>query len=243
MKRLQETKPIWHAVVWIAIYVGVVNLGDMLSSTLGVANLATSLLLVVLSLTLLFYVRKNHWLEYYGLASLGTAQLQPMLFYIPLVAIAFIQYLKGFNPDLDLQDIVIIVVLMVCVGFLEELLFRGFLFQAILKTASLNRAVIISGITFGIGHIVNLARGYSTADQAIQIVAAIFIGLVLACCVAMTKTILPGVIFHALFNISGSVTNNNLEMETTILIAIVVISLFYSLYLKRFATVRAPLPA
>jgi len=243
MKTLQETKPIWHAVAWIALYVVVVNLGDMISGTLGVANLATSILLVALSVGLLLYVKKNHWLEYYGLTSLGTGQLQRMLFYVPMLAIVLIMSLKGVIPGLSLQDIVIICVLMICVGFLEELLFRGFLFQAILKTGGLNRAVMISGITFGIGHIVNLARGYSAGDQVIQIVAGIFIGIALAYCVAITKTILPGVIFHALLNITGIVTNDNLQMETYIVMAIVVVTVLYAIYLKRSIESHQPLPA
>ena len=243
MKTLQATKPIWHAIVWIVIYVVLVNIGDAISESIGVANLATSLLLIALSIGLLVYVVKNHWSETYGLMPVQPVNFRRTWFYIPLIVMVFMQYLKGFNPDLSIQDIVIICVLMIGVGFLEELIFRGFLFQAILKKGSLNRAVIISGVTFGIGHIVNLARGYSAADQVIQIIAAIFIGVALAYCVAVTHNIVPGVIFHTLFNISGMVTNNNVAMETGILIAIIVITLLYSFYLKRSIPTQARLRA
>lgn len=59
MKRLQATQPIWHAVLWILIYVAIVNLGDVISESVGIESLATSVLLVTLSLVLIVYVKRN----------------------------------------------------------------------------------------------------------------------------------------------------------------------------------------
>jgi energy-coupling factor transporter ATP-binding protein EcfA2 len=50
------------------------------------------------------------------------------------------------------------------VGYLEELLFRGYLLEAIEQDKGRRRAVIISGITFGLGHIVNIFRGYEALE-------------------------------------------------------------------------------
>ena len=47
---------------------------------------------------------------------------------------------------------------MLCVGFLEEVIFRGLLFTAIARN-NIKSAVIISSVTFGIGHIINLFNG------------------------------------------------------------------------------------
>ena len=49
MFRKLETKPVAHAVFWIALYIAIVNIGDSLG---GIPNLATSLLLTVLSMVL-----------------------------------------------------------------------------------------------------------------------------------------------------------------------------------------------
>lgn len=40
---------------------------------------------------------------------------------------------------------------MLCVGFLEEMIFRGLLFEAIAKE-NVKKAIIISSVTFGIRH-------------------------------------------------------------------------------------------
>ncbi|TFB72524.1 CPBP family intramembrane metalloprotease [Cryobacterium glaciale] len=102
---------------------------------------------------------------------------------------------------------------MIGVGFVEELIFRGFLFQAILAKKTVLRAIYLSGITFGLGHIVNLLRGYSGFDQLIQLVAAIVIGIALGYVVAITRSILPVVLFHILFNISGALTTHDVVWE------------------------------
>ncbi len=68
--------------------------------------------------------------------------------------------------------------MMIFVGFLEEIIFRGFLFRGIAKD-NLKEAVIISSVTFGIGHIVNLLNGYDILKNSIQIVFAVAVGFML----------------------------------------------------------------
>jgi membrane protease YdiL (CAAX protease family) len=224
--------------VWIIAYILLVNIGDLISEKIGIANSATSVILIAFSAFLLWYVKRNDWAIFYGLRWPKKADVQKTWFYIPLGIIAVLQYAKGLNSALDFRDIAIIVILMIGVGFIEELLFRGFLFQGILKTGKLTNAIIISGLTFGIGHIVNLMRGYSLADQGLQIVIAIVLGITLALLVSVTDSILPGVVFHALLNISGSLTNSNLTIELYIVVFSIVLCVAYAVYLKKWVAIR-----
>lgn len=91
--------------------------------------------------------------------------------------------------------------------------------------------MLISGVTFGIGHVVNLARGYTGTEQLLQIDFGIVIGIVLALLFAVTGTIIPLIIFHVLFNISGNLTTLNNEYNFWMLLATVVISIGYGAYL------------
>lgn len=234
MNELMEKKPILHAVRWIIIYIVMVNIGDALSELTGVANSVTSAVLIALSIILVLYLRKNNGIETYGLKEITKEELHKTLFYLPLIILAFIQYFAGIDNTLSMTEIVTFCLLMIGVGFIEELIFRGFLFQGIYAKSSVNRAILISGITFGLGHIVNLLRGYSLMEQMGQIIVAIAIGIVLALLVAITKNIVPGILFHIMFNISGSITKQEGNMETYLLIAILSISVFYAIYLFRF---------
>lgn len=232
MKKIQETKPIWHAMILVIAYIVLVNIGDAMSEQFPRTITVTSVILIIFSAVLLYYVYKNQWSTYYGLHLPAMSDLQKTWFYLPLVVIALLQYAKGLKAGLTFLDVMNVVILMIAVGFLEELLFRGFLYQGILKNGTLTRAVIISGVTFGIGHIVNLARGYSFLDQGLQIAIGIALGIVLALLVAVTNSIVPGIIFHTLLNISGNLTNNNQTIEVLVVVAAIVVCVVYALALR-----------
>ncbi len=218
--------------IWVAIYVVLVNVGDALSFPPPVIISATGVLLAGLSIVLLLYLKKTDLGSFYGLRRPEAGTMRLALYLVPLFAIAFFQYTKGFVPDTSAQALLSACLLVVGVGFIEELLFRGFLFQALLKKGNLNRAILVSGVTFGIGHIVNLARGYTVVDQLIQIVAAVLIGIALGYCVALTRSIVPGVIFHALFNLSGTLTNHDVVSDMYIMGAIVIVLVPYILFMR-----------
>ncbi|WP_205676850.1 CPBP family intramembrane glutamic endopeptidase [Arthrobacter crystallopoietes] len=88
------------------------------------------------------------------------------------------------------------IALIMCVGVLEELLFRGFLFRG-----TLARAVVVTGVTFAIGHAVNAARGYRTGRPGRL---GLVLGIVLALLFATIGTHWPLVAFHAVPNTSGT---------------------------------------
>jgi membrane protease YdiL (CAAX protease family) len=159
--------------------------------------------------------------------------LSKTLFYIPLIITIFTHYLRGINQELGFTGFLLAILLMMCVGFIEELVFRGFLYQGILKKRGMTGAVLISGVSFAIGHIVNLLRGYTTAEQINQVVIGVFIGIVLALLVALTNNIIPCVFYHIFFNISGTITYSNLKLETYMVIITSIICTLYSSYLIR----------
>lgn len=233
MNRLMERKPILHAVIWIMIYIVMVNVGDALSEQIGIFHIATSIILILFSVVLVLYIKKNNWIERYGIRGTTKKDLSKTLFYAPLIVLAFIQFFAGINPTLTTSEMAILCILMIGVGSIEEMVFRGFLFKAIETKSGINRAVVISGITFGIGHIVNLSRGYGYAELMGQITVAIAIGIVLALLVAITKNIVPGILFHIVFNISGAITKAG-SYEIYLMIAILSIALGYIFYLSRF---------
>lgn len=70
---------------------------------------------------------------------------------------------------------------MLCVGFSEEAIFRGLPFTAIAKD-NIKSAVIISSVTFGIGHIINLfnGSGMDLVNNLCRIVFAVAYTLILA---------------------------------------------------------------
>ena len=242
MRRFQVQSPVWHAVAWIGVYVALVGIGDWLSELVGVPNSVTTVLLVALSAFLILYLRGDGLLSYHGVRPFRRSDVKCTLLYIPLVLIAVMQYTKGLRDDLDLKAVLLIIALMICVGFLEELIFRGMLLRGIQRTSNLTRAVVVSGITFGVGHIVNLARGMAPVEQAIQIGFGVVLGIVLALLFAVTGTIVPLIVFHTLLNISGTVTVANPASESLMLAATTTLCVGYAAYLVSVLRRRGPSP-
>jgi len=238
MKGLLKRNAVLHAVAWIGIYVGSVNVLDVLSASIGVQNLATSLGLFGLSTILFLYLKNQKMITSIGLVKVDPSTIQKCLYFIPLGILALSQFTGTFNTSLTVPQILIYGLLMLNVGFIEEVIFRGLLYKAIRDKSGHNRAILISGLTFGLGHIVNLLRGMSIEHQFQQIAAAIVLGIMLALIVEVSKSILPGVIFHVLFNFSSTIMIADATTEFFLLISILTLASVYTVYLYVTQTKR-----
>ena len=85
MLKFLTKNPLTHALAWIGIYVGSVNVLDSLSESLGVLNLATSLGLLGLSLLSLLYLSRNNLTKRFGLNGIKSESYKKMLYFIPLI--------------------------------------------------------------------------------------------------------------------------------------------------------------
>ena len=121
---------------------------------------------------------------------------------------------------------------MLNVGFLEEVIFRGFLFKMMEKD-NVNRAIIISAITFGIGHIVNLLNGSNLIPTLMQISYAISIGYLFVIIFYKSKSLIPCIITHCLVN---SLSIFNVENTVSLYVSsmfLIIISLVYAIYINK----------
>ena len=206
-KKLYEKSEIWFAVAWIITYCVLASIGDNLSADIGVLKIVTLPILIVLSAILLLFVKKYKMLDKYGLCKSEIAAFK-MLFYIPLIMILTVNLWYGVAMNASPLETVLYMLSMFCVGFLEEMIFRGFLFHAMAKDG-VRSAIIVSSITFGIGHIVNLFNGSGAEllPNFLQIVYATAIGFTFVMIYYRTKTLLPCIITHGVFNALSAFAN------------------------------------
>ena len=206
MKKLYEKNELTFALVWIAIYVVGTSLAEALSETIGTYKLFSAVFHLALVVGLFLWVRRHGLAEKYGLF-LPRYRLSQALFFIPLVPVCL--YKLVFSPAFRFSaaESILFVISMLCVGFLEELIFRGFLFRAIEKE-NLTRAIIISSVTFGIGHIVNLLNGQDFMETIGQIIFAVFVGFALVILFHKGKSLVPCIVFHGVFNALSVIAND-----------------------------------
>ena len=120
--------------------------------------------------------------------------------YIPLPIIAAVGVIFGFAPQYEPATLAVHTVYMLFAGFLEEIIFRGFLFRGMAKK-NMTSAIIVSAVTFGIGHIVNLLNGYELVENLLQIVYAVGVGFLLVFIFVRTGSLITCIAFHSLNNI------------------------------------------
>ncbi len=96
--------------------------------------------------------------------------------FLPLLLIPLVPLLfgSGFTVS-DPGDIAVLVVTYLAVGFGEEAIFRGVVLRA-LESRGWMRAAALSGLLFGLMHLVNLATSHNPGDVGFQVVYTALMG-------------------------------------------------------------------
>ena len=238
MKRLYEKNELLFALIWIGIYVVLFSFADELSGRIGVEKLVTAIVGITLSVGLFVWVCKQGLGRKMGLIAPEIAPKQ-MLYYIPLLLIPTVNLWWGVHFNFSLPEICLYVFSMLCVGFLEELIFRGFLFKALCRD-DMKTAILISSVTFGVGHIVNLLNGAALVATLLQITYAVAVGFAFTYLFLVSGSIWPCILCHGVINGLSAFSPASLPMEQELLSAgfLCVVSVGYGLYLaKKFPCV------
>ena len=243
MTKLYKKNETAFAILWIVAYVVLSSLADQLSATAGIMKSVTAVLHIAMSLILFFWIRNNDLSEKYGFRR-SVIPAKRFLYYLPLIIIASTGFWGGIKLRYGFPEALLYFISMCCVGFLEEVIFRGLLFRAMEKD-NLKTAVIVSSLTFGIGHIVNLfnGNGRDPASSMIQIVFAVLVGFVLVLIFYYGKSLIPCILFHSAnnaFKVFSAEGNLNPQAEMVLnLVLIIVVLGGYSLYLVRSCSRKA----
>lgn len=198
MGKLYRKNPLVFALVWIGVYVVGLSLADGLSESLGLQKCVTAPVCVLMVLVLWSWVGKENLNTFFGLCPLK-GKAKDYLYFIPLALLCTTNLWWGVRMNLSGVETLLYIVSMICVGFLEELIFRGFLFKAMEKDG-LGWAVAVSSVTFGIGHIVNLLNGAEFLPTLVQIVYAVAIGFLFTILFYKGGSLWPCILTHSVVN-------------------------------------------
>ena len=236
MKKLYEKSELTFAIVWIVVYCVLQSVANPLNKMIGIEYSASAAFCVLQTIVLLIFILKNKLQKRYGLCKPPVPAWR-FLFYLPLVILASGNLWNGFAVNYPTAATVCRIVCMLCVGFLEEVIFRGLLFTAIAKD-NIKSAVIISSVTFGIGHIINLfnGSGMDLVNNLCQIVFAVAVGFLLVTIFYRGGYLIPCILVHSAINTLSTFANDaNLTVEKSLIhIAIlIVITVAYTLILTR----------
>ena len=234
MNRLYQKSKIWFAILWIVLYVVGTGAADAISRTIGLEKSITLAYLAVLTAISIRWLCKNGLLREFGLCKPSFPAKQ-LLFYIPLIVMASCNLWFGVQWNYSPAESVLYVLSMLLVGFLEELIFRGFLFNA-MRNDSLKAAVIVSSLTFGIGHIVNLVNGSGAEllPNLLQVCYAAAAGFLFVILFIRTGSLLLCILTHSVLNaLSAFTVALNMWQDILFFAALCVISIGYGLFVLK----------
>ncbi len=234
VKKLYDKSKIWFAVSWIIAYCVLLSAGEPLSAMIGMEKSVTLAVGLLMSAALLLFLRKHKFFETYGLCRSKTSA-RSMLYYLPVLIMLSANLWYGVTFNYGAAETVLYILSMFCVGFLEEVIFRGLLFNA-MRGDSLKAAVIVSSVTFGFGHIINLVNGSGAElmPNLLQVMYATAAGFMFVMMYLKTDSLIGCIAAHGLFNaISVFVNEANVTEERRILtcVLLTVITGAYAAYL------------
>lgn len=227
MKKIFEKHETLFCILLIVIYV-LVN--SFCVQNFGVEDYKSTIINTIFSIVLIILMLVLKGTEYYGITKI--TNLKKYLYFIPLLLIASVNLWNGININNTPKEIIFYVLTMINVGFIEEIIFRGILFKMMAKD-NIKSAIIVSSVTFGIGHIVNLLNGADLIPTLMQISYALSLGYLFVTIFYKSKSLVPCIITHSLIN---ALSIFNIENFVSLYIApifLIIVPILYSLYINK----------
>ena len=236
MKKIYEKSELRFAIIWIVIYCVLQSLANSINEAIGVEYSASAVLCLIQAVILFLFIWKNNLSERYGLCK-SSVPARRLLYYVPLIILVTGNLWNGVALNYSPAGTFCRILCMLCVGFVEEVIFRGFLFKAMAKN-NLKSAVIVSSVTFGIGHIINLVNGsgMDLANNLCQIVYAVAVGFLFVTIFYYTGSLLPCIIAHSTINTLSTFANGagfTTEKQMIHVLIMIVLAVAYTLILKK----------
>jgi len=234
--KFSQKHPIVASILWaicILIFYSIGGAITVIKQTSEIDTMLIQAICIFASILLaLFYIMKSKALfRNYGFLKLSVKEFKDTLLFLPLVFVEIIPFCMGIRKDISLVNVVVALVFFMCVGFAEEIYFRGIIFN-ILKTKGIKFALVLSSIIFGVTHLGNLAGGAPIFYTALQVVFATLFGFVCAEIVIVTKSILPAIIWHFAHDYISHITNDSMTISALVILGIQCIVLIaFAVYL------------
>ncbi|MBE6732326.1 MAG: CPBP family intramembrane metalloprotease [Ruminococcaceae bacterium] len=227
MKKIFDKHETLICILLILLYV-VIN--SFCVQNFGIADYRSALVNTVFSVLLFLLIVSLKGLTYYGFTKVNN--IKDYWYFIPLLFIVSVNFWNGIKLDNSIDEILFHVITMLNVGFIEEVIFRGFLFRMMAKD-SVKAAIIVSSVTFGIGHIVNLFNGADLLPTLLQICYAMAVGFLFVIIFYKSGSIIPCILAHSLnnsFSIFGKENEFSLYIGSLFLI---VVSTVYAICISK----------
>lgn len=229
--KIYQRKHMFPALLWLGLYL-------LLNTVLGNAVQSNQELYVIgaipqliLALFCLFFLYRTGLSDQIGLTTAPIEKTTTMLYYLPLFLVTVLSLLYGLRTDLSSVDYLALLVMYSSVGFMEEVIFRGLMFDALSQKWNHITVIFFISFTFAVGHVINVfAVGMPIFETFLQIINAFVVGFLFMIVMVSSRNLKACILAHILYNFLASISNvGNTQIE--LIVITLAITLFYTFHL------------
>ena len=227
MKKIFERNETLFCILLIVAYI---LINSYCVNNFGIDDYRSAIINTIFSLSLIILIKVLKRTKYYGLTKV--TNIKKYLCFFPLLLLITVNLWNGININNSVNEIIFHIINMINVGFIEEIIFRGFLFKMMAKD-NIKTAIIVSSVTFGIGHIVNLLNGAELIPTLLQICYAIATGYLFVIIFIKSESLFPCIVTHCLVNSLSIFNVQNESMQYVSAIFLTLVPLIYAKYINK----------
>ena len=227
MSKFFEKNELFICILLIVIYL-ISN--SLCMQEFEIGSIPTVVVNILLTLVICIFIKFMKLNEYLCLNKVKDSK--KYLYFFPLILIISVNLWNGINLSLSIKEIILYILAMIFIGFLEEIIFRGFLLQMMLKDNE-KVAIIVTSLTFGIGHIINLLNGAEVLSTVLQIIYAVSIGYLFAIIVIKSKSIWPCIVTHSMVNALSVFNQSNEVTKYLGPLFLTIVPIIYAIYIRK----------
>ncbi len=198
MTRYVSRHPIIFSVLVVLAALIVINLLGVIFTYLKLPELTSRLIVeIVFCGYVIFLLTYLRWWKEAGF-KLPTIQ-RNLLALLPLLILPLLVVISSGIKAASANLVIWFAIYTFIVGFVEEGLLRGVVLRALLPIGVM-RAVVLSSLFFGLGHLLNILQGASPSATIVQIIYSILLGFGFAGARLYSGSIWPAIVIHFLID-------------------------------------------
>lgn len=205
-----KDKVILKSIIWTFVILIFPVVSGVITQVLMMNNIQTlfiqgCFMLISLIIPIVYMSKFKISFKKIGLIKIENGSAKKVLFFLPLVIAEIPFLLVGIRLN-GIKYLFALLFFTIAVGISEEIYFRGIILNLLEEKYTEKKAIIISALVFGIGHIAGIFADRSILIIIFQILNALVFGIIAAEIVIITKSLIPIIIWHVAFNFVNYIT-------------------------------------
>ena len=164
-----------------------------------------------------------------GFTRVEKGSIKTVLYFVPITA-SKIGFLI-FGVDSNTQTIIALAFFTIMIGLSEELYFRGIILRKLRSCFTIKQTVILSSVFFAAVHASQAFSGTGIIIVTLTIINALIFGVIASEIVILTRSIIPVIIWHVLYDFINWISVAKGTTEVTLIMIQSVIMVVYAYYL------------